>query len=147
MPTVKTSFVSTLLWLYVAGHGAIVLAQSAGTFAATGAMSTPRVGHTATLLPNGKVLIAGGVIACSSPLSCVGADSAELYDPATGTFATSGPYITDTHLYGFNTCQGSQSALLADGRVLIVFESGGAELYDPSRDAFTRTSNPITALF
>jgi hypothetical protein len=35
--------------------------------------------------------------------------------------------------------------LLADGRVLIVWEEGGAELYDLSRDAFTRTSNPITA--
>jgi hypothetical protein len=94
----------------------------------------------ASLLENGKVLITGGAVGAEDRVP-----NAELYDPATGAFAAAGPYVTDTHLYGFNTCQGSQSALLADGRVLIVFESGGAELYDPSRDTFTRTGNPITA--
>ena len=56
----KTSFVLPLLLLGAAGHGAIALAQSPGTFSATGSMTTPRAGHTATLLTNGKVLIAGG---------------------------------------------------------------------------------------
>ncbi len=68
--------------------------------------------------------------------------NAELYDPADGHIPPAGTYASGT--FDFNTCQGSQSALLADGRVLIVFESGGAN-YDPSRDAFTRTDNPIVA--
>jgi hypothetical protein len=164
-----------------------------GTFTAAGNMTSPRMGHTATLLPDGRVLIAGGAVIAGQGLvpsdsaeiydpftgifsatgnlignhvcqqaillangkvlitggSVAGAEdrvpNAELYDPATGTFTAAGPYVTDTHQYGFNTCQGSQSALLADGRVLIIWESGGAELYDPSRGVFTRTVAPITA--
>ena len=48
------------LFLGIAGHSSIVMAQSAGTFTATGSMATPRSFHTATLLTNGMVLIAGG---------------------------------------------------------------------------------------
>ena len=56
----KASFAFLLLLLGVVGHGAIALAQSPGTFSATGHMITPRFLHTATLLLDGRVLIAGG---------------------------------------------------------------------------------------
>src|SRR5262245_49717993 len=54
----KASFALLLLLLSVAGHGAMALAQSPGTFSATGHMITPRFLHTATLLLDGRVLIA-----------------------------------------------------------------------------------------
>jgi hypothetical protein len=52
-----------------------------GTWSATGSLATARYIHTATLLPNGKVLVAGGVN---------GGASAELYDPVSGTWTMTG---------------------------------------------------------
>src|SRR5215467_859913 len=56
-----------------------------GSVAVIGKMLEPRSGHTATLLPNGKVLIAGGMRKNQDFYS-----SAELYDPATGKFQFTG---------------------------------------------------------
>jgi hypothetical protein len=104
----------------------------------TGNMSVARVGNTATLLPNGKVLVTGGVIA-STPSRL---DSAELYDPASGTWSMTG----SMNLPRF----GHTATLLADGRVLVV---GGilynsdflgfntAELYDPATGTWALTGN------
>ncbi len=60
-----------------------------GVFTATGNLATARQNHTATLLPNGKVLIAGGYNNNSGYLV-----SAELYDPATGAFTATGSLAT-----------------------------------------------------
>ena len=59
-----------------------------GTWSATGALATARQYHTATLLPNGKVLVAGG----DQRLGYLA--SAELYDPATGTWSATGSLAT-----------------------------------------------------
>ena len=64
-----------------------------GTFTPTGNMTVPRQLHTATLLPDGRVLIAGGFTTCygfAIPRDCLRPDHAELYDPATGTFTATG---------------------------------------------------------
>src|SRR3989449_7014965 len=54
----------------------------------TGTMGTPRKLHTATLLPSGKVLIAGGDQGCGNESAAVA--SAELYDPTTRSFIATG---------------------------------------------------------
>jgi hypothetical protein len=76
-----------LALLALLGMG-MVWAQSPGTFTATGNMTTARLGHTATLLGDGKVLIAGGHTGGGALAS------AELYDPSTGTFAATGDMTT-----------------------------------------------------
>src|SRR5262249_12053102 len=70
-------------------NSAILYDPTTGTFSATGSMVVARGGHTATLLPNGKVLIAGGY---TTGQVCL--DSAELFDPSAnngaGAFSTLG---------------------------------------------------------
>src|SRR5262249_13308944 len=94
-----------------------------GTWTATGAMSTARGFHTATLLLNGKVLVAGGQNGILNYLS-----SAELYDPGTGTWTATG---------GMSTARSFHTAtLLPNGKVLVAGGSNGsylssAEFYDP----------------
>ena len=75
-----------LLFLLLFSYAITVSAQSPGTFTPTGNMTTARSGHTATLLLNGKVLIAGG--SREQPWS------AELYDPSTGKFTATGDMTT-----------------------------------------------------
>lgn len=101
-----------------------------GTWALTGSMSTGRVFHTMTLLPNGKVLVAGGFAGGSA------AASAELYDPTTGTWT-----LTDV----MNTPRREHTAtLLLSGKVLVSGGGAGgflssAELFDPATQTWTET--------
>ena len=100
-------------------------------FTPTGRMTTERVSHTATLLPNGKVLIAGGFDR-NGELA-----SAELYDPATGSFSATGSMSTPRG--------GNSETMLPNGKVLMAggFNGGRwlstAELYDPGTGSFSAT--------
>jgi hypothetical protein len=137
----KSSLVFPLIVLGAASHVSIATAQSASTFTPTGSMTTPRVWHTATLLPDGHVLIAGGRTADQSALA-----SAELYDPSTGTFSLVGQMSTPRARH--------TATLLADGRVLIAGGNSGppggdpapsAELYDPTTGTFAPTGSMSAA--
>lgn len=100
-------------------------------------MRAKRAAHMATLLNNGKVLIAGGFLGDGDGLS-----SAEVFDPATKTFASAG---------NMTTARSSHTAtLLPNGKVLI---SGGyngdylnsAEIFDPATNRFTSSGRMVTA--
>jgi hypothetical protein len=90
-----------------------VYSPATGKFSATGSMSRPREGHTATLLPDGRVLVAGGDTVQLVAASTNGdtPSSVELYDPSTGTFSPTGSMISG---------RANQTAtLLTNGRVLV----------------------------
>ncbi|MCX6875140.1 MAG: InlB B-repeat-containing protein [Verrucomicrobia bacterium] len=113
-------------------------ASAASTaWTATGSMTIARDSYTATLLPNGKVLVAGGQYNSGSKLS-----SAELYDPATGAWTATG---------AMGTARGGHTAtLLPNGKVLVAggFNStflSSAELYDPATGTWTATGAMTTA--
>ncbi len=106
---------------------------SSGSFTATGGMIASRYMHTATLLPDGTVLLAGGRKRVDGDAQ----SGAELYDPATGTFSATGSMTIARY---FHT-----ATLLNNGKVLI---AGGnypysqtAELYDPCTRTFTATGD------
>ena len=103
-----------------------------GTFSPTGSLNTGRYGHTATLLNNGTVLIAGGQNSTSGALA-----SAELYDPASGTFSNTG---------SLSCACGFSATMLANGMVLFTggFDANDnalatAELYNPTTGTFVTT--------
>ena len=106
--------------------------SASGTWTDTGSLAAGRQQHTATLLPNGKVLVAGG-IGNSGDLA-----SAELYDPASGTWTATGSLATARANH--------TATLLPDGKVLVagdyVYSNGAsAELYDPANGTWTHTSS------
>ncbi|HCX29835.1 MAG TPA: hypothetical protein DHU55_08730 [Blastocatellia bacterium] len=119
------------------GHSEDSSTPDAGIIDAVRSMTTQRAAHTATLLPDGKVLVAGGFAGDENRLA-----SAEVFDPATSTFAPTGNMNA--------TRAGHTATLLPNGRVLIAGGYNGsylasAELYDPAAHTFMPTGRMVTA--
>src|SRR6267154_507048 len=117
--------------------------QTTGTWALTGSLTDARVLHTAALLLNGQVLVAGGWPNHNHTGGALA--TAELYDPATGTWSLTGS--TTTPHFGFHT-----ATLLPNGMVLVaggydgnLHISANAELYDPATGTWTATGSVATA--
>src|SRR5438094_2483078 len=132
------SYLSRLLprpaWLLALtlGLASPASAQAPGTWAPTADLNQPRAEHTATLLANGTVLVAGGRDAAGQPLA-----SAEIYDPATGVYTLLASPLPAP-------VWGHTANRLSAGTVLIAGGTGdgglpvaAAQLFDPATGAFT----------
>lgn len=116
-----------------------VTVTNGGSVSATINLNDARFDHTATLLTNGKVLVAGGYGPVTPLLPNGALNSSELYDPATGNWTVT--------LQPLGTGRGDHTAtLLPNGKVLV---AGGVdaqghdalygELYDPATDTWSNT--------
>lgn len=112
-------------------------AFASGNFQKTASMNVAREHHTATLLPNGKVLVTGGDNFTAGDLA-----SAELYNPVTGTWTFTGSMSVPRNFHS--------AVLLRNGQVLV---AGGAdngstlasaELYNPAAGTWTATGSMTT---
>src|SRR5262245_62212856 len=113
-------FVVVLLLALVA-----IQQTSAAPWVNTSGLNVARNSHTATLLPNGQVLVAGGILNTGGTTN-----SAELYDPATGSCKLTGSMTLPRRNHN--------ATLLLNGKVLVTGGVNGnqvlldAELYDPA---------------
>src|SRR5215472_2087830 len=112
------------------------------SWAATGGLHTARDGHTASLLPNENVLVAGGADSSHNASA-----SAELYDPASATWTATGDLNTARYQH--------TASVLPNGEVGLVLVAGGynfgalssAELYDAPSGTWTATGSLNTARY
>jgi hypothetical protein len=132
------------------GENALASAEiydpATGKFTRTGDMTEPRGQATATALRNGKVLIVGGGSGRYPSQDVY--RSAELYDPATGKFTSTGQMTVGRHKHA--------AVLLPSGKVLVVGgsdnrdwhgEYSSAEVYDPATGTFSATGEMNVARF
>ena len=104
---------------------------SAGAWTPVGSLNEPRWGHTATVLDDGRVVIAGGENAIG-PVASV-----EIFDPASGQFTVGGTLSSPR--------KGHAAARLADGRVLLAGGFDGTSVLS-SIDVFTPATGIVSTL-
>jgi N-acetylneuraminic acid mutarotase len=110
------------------------------TWSAAGSLTTARDGHTATLLPSGQVLVAGGADTGGNALA-----SAERYDPATNTWSAAAS-LTTARKYHTATRLPSGQVLVAGGRGNTGLLAS-AERYDPATNTWSAAGSLTTARY
>ena len=113
------------------------------SFTSTGSMLSARTGFSATLLQDGRILVAGGFSRfCRGSLSSCYLSSAELSDPASGTFSSTGS-MTMPRSNATATELNNGMVLIAGGQ-----DNSGPlstlELFDPAKGIFTLAGNMLT---
>ena len=113
--------------------GAELYNPTTNQWSSAGNMAAARCLHTATLLPNGKVLVAGGYNGLTDRAD------AELYNPATNSWSSAGSMATPREYHS--------ATLLADGKVLVAGGLSGdiplasAEIYDPATNSWSSAAS------
>lgn len=107
---------------------------ASGLFAATGGLNAARNWHSAAALTNGMVLIVGGYNVSGG--NSVPVSTAELYDPAVGTFTSTGSLVATARLFPTAT-------LLPNGKILIAGGSDMAGNSLPVRSSMTRLAERL----
>ncbi len=154
-PLARYSFGSVLLptgkVLFVGGYDSVSYSSAAhvydpvqgalqGEWTSSDAMAPGRYGYSATLLPNGKVLVAGGQNTFTA------LSSAQLYEPTTGTWVATGSLSSER--------TGHTATLLPNGKVLVTggkdragVELRTAELYDSVSGTWSTTNSLSVARY
>lgn len=114
--------------------------QAAPSWKTIASLNTARYGHTVTLLPNGKVLVAGGYTGSDS------LSSAEVYDPSANTWTTVAS-LNDARYYHTATLLPSGKVLVAGGNADGLAVLSSAEIYDPIANTWTTVASLNTGRF
>lgn len=131
------AIVSGLMLLVLGGIIGTLEASASGSFLLTRSMAEARSNHAAVRLPDGKVLVAGGQ---PQNINCASTASAEIYDPATGTWSPTG--AMNRSRYDFTlTLLGNGKVLAVGGAICGGGVNNTAELYDPSTGTWQYTGN------
>ncbi len=131
--------------LTIVSFGVSALAQaptSAPGFALSGSLHNARVVHTATLLNDGRVLVAGGGQGPDDIDGYFNVPGAELFDPVSGSFAPAGTFTRQSHT---GTLLPSGKVLLAGGEEVFSTATTESELYDPVTGQFQATGSLVVA--
>ena len=115
-----------------------------GSWTVTGSLKQPRTNHTATLLPSGLVLVVGGQVASPGHFQTI--STAELYDPVSGSWSSTGT-PTAQRVYHTATLLQNGKVLVAGGCCAASGAPASAELYDPSTGTWSGTGNLVAGRF
>jgi hypothetical protein len=120
---------------------------STGKWTTTGSMNSPRQYHTATLLQNGQVLVAAGSAGLNAYGYFTPLASAELYNPSTGKWTTTGSMNVARYQDTATLLQNGQVLVVAGGSTDKSGYTASAELYTPSTGKWTTTGSLIVARY